>query len=239
MKNFADQAVQQGSGEKGPSWRFGAFDLRSSFQAVHDLGEQRIVGHSGFLRPSLAGRPASPDEFFDSAPDDSTAIQMDHACGVLHAANYFTCDRRGSMLFVRAHPRMLGGVADNHGRSYRQALERAGLASPRIAICLPDLTHLRTLSLARAIGGYRAYGLRIAVHLRERANLADLLERLRPDYIMMEMGSFADAEEIADALGMVCGHDTRILFTKVEHAEQLALLKAAGARYAQGFHLDS
>jgi len=239
VKNFADHEVHQASGEKVPSWRFGAFDLRSSFQAVHDLGERRIVGHSGFLRPWLAGRPASPDEFFDSAPDDTTAIQMDHACGMLHAANYFSRDRQGSMLFVRAHPRMLGGVIDNHGKSYRRALEGAGLGAPRIAICLPDPTHLRTLSLARVIGGYRAHGLRIAVHLRERANLADLLARLRPDYIMMDIHSFAGAGEISEAIGVVRGHDTRILFTKVEHAEQLALLKTAGARYAQGFHLDS
>jgi len=218
---------------------FAGMRLKSVFQAVHDLHAQTVVGHSAWVRPWRDGVALAPADLFEPTRPDGDIVRADRLCRLLHAASYHAEGPRATRLLVPVHPRLLESVTADHGRAYRDALDALGLAAARVVICLPDPSHLRTMSLGYLIGSYRLHGFEIAVRLREAATLHDLLARTRPTLLLLDLRQYAgNTAAMAAAVKAAALAGSQAVFTKVESAEALAQVRAAGGTLAQGYYLD-
>jgi EAL domain-containing protein (putative c-di-GMP-specific phosphodiesterase class I) len=227
-----------GSGKAAES-EFAGMRLQSVFQALHDLRAQAVVGHAAWVRPTRDGREVAPAEIFDPARSDADIVRADRLCRLLHAASYHAQGVRATPLLVPVHPRLLESVTADHGRSYREALVGLGLEKARIVISLPDPSHLRTMSLGYLIGSYRLHGFEIAVRLRDASTLHDLLARTRPNMVLLDYRQYANnAAALAGAVKAAQRAGAQAVVTKVESAEMLSQVRAAGANLAQGYYLD-
>ena len=213
--------------------------LKSVFQAVHDLKAQAVVGHSAWVRPTREGQAVPPAELFDPARPDGEIVRADRLCRLLHAASYHGGTPRPTPLLVPVHHRLLESVTADHGRAYREALDGLGLGQARIVICLPDPSHLRTMSLGYLIGSYRLHGFEIAVRLREPATLHDLLARTRPNMVLLDYRQYKDnTAGMTTAVKATQRAGAQVVLTKVESAEALVQVRSTGATLAQGYFLD-
>lgn len=217
---------------------FAGMRLKSVFQGLHDLQAQAVVGHSAWIRPSRDGEAVPADELFDPARSDADIVRIDRLCRLMHAASYHGPAPRETRLIVPVHPRLLETVTADHGRAYREALDGMGLGAAKVVICLPDPSHLRTMSLGYLIGSYRLHGFEIAVRLREAAMLPDLLARTRPNLVLLDIAQFP-GPKAAGAVKAAARAGSQPVFIKIESAETLAQVRAAGGTLAQGYHLDA
>jgi len=219
--------------------QFAGMRLLSVFQGLHDLRAGRVVGHTASVRPQRDGAEVAVAELFDPARADHDIVRLDRLCRMLHAAAYHGATPRPTRLLVPVHARLLDTVTADHGRAYREALDDAGLGSAPIVICLPDPMHLRIMSLGYLIGSYRLHGFEIAVRLRDARGLEELLARTRPTYVLIDHHHYAgQAARLAGAVKMCEQAGTKPVFIKLESAEQVAQVRAAGATLAQGYYFD-
>lgn len=218
---------------------FAGMRLKSVFQALHDLQAQEVVGHSAWVRPERDGAEVAPADLFEASRPDGDIVRADRLCRLLHAATYHAAGPRGTRLLVPVHARLLESVTADHGRAYREALGGMGLGAARIVICLPDPSHLRTMSLGYLIGSYRLHGFEIAVRLREAGMLPDLLARTRPNLVLLDYRQYAgNTGAMSAAVKAANRAGSQVVFTKVESAEALAEVRGAGAVLVQGYYLD-
>ncbi|MDB5805554.1 MAG: hypothetical protein JWN73_2876 [Betaproteobacteria bacterium] len=218
---------------------FAGMRLTSVFQGLHDLRAGRVVGHTASVRPQREGAEVPVTELFDPARADQDIVRIDRLCRMAHAAAYHAPAPRPTRLLVPVHARLLDTVTADHGRAYREALDDAGLGQAPVVICLPDPTHLRTMSLGYLIGSYRLHGFEIAVRLRDARGLEDLLARTRPTFVLIDHNQYAgQAARMASAVKASEQAGTKPVFIKLESAEQVAQVRAAGATLAQGYYFD-
>jgi len=218
---------------------FAGMRLLSVFQGLHDLRAGCVVGHTASVRPQRDGAEVAVTELFDPARADQDIVRADRLCRMLHAAAYHAPAPRPTRLLVPVHARLLETVTVDHGRAYRDALVDAGLGQAPVVICLPDPSHLRTMSLGYLIGSYRLHGFEIAVRLRDARGLEDLLARTRPTFVLIDHNQYAgQAARMAGAVKMSEQAGTKPVFIKLESAEQVAQVRAAGATLAQGYYFD-
>jgi EAL domain-containing protein (putative c-di-GMP-specific phosphodiesterase class I) len=218
---------------------FAGMRLTSVFQALHDLRAGCVFGHTASVRPQRDGEPVAITDLFHQGHSDHDIVRADRLCRLLHAASYHANAQRNTRLLVPVHARLLETVTASHGLAYREALEEAGLNHAPIVVCLPDPSHLRTMSLGYLIGSYRLHGFEIAVRLRDARNLPDLLARTRPTYVLVDHQEYAgEPARMAAAVKMAETAGTRTVFLKIETAEEAARVRAAGATLAQGYYFD-
>lgn len=217
---------------------FGGMRLMSVFQALHDLRAGCVFGHTASVRPQRDGEPVAIADLFHQGHSDHDIVRADRMCRMLHAASYHAPAPRPTRLMVPVHARLLESVTADHGRAYREALEGIGLGQAPIVICLPDPSHLRTMSLGYLIGSYRLHGFEIAVRLRDASALTDLLARTRPTYVLIDHQQYPEPARMAVAVKAAEQAGTKPVFLKLETAEQVAQVRAAGASLAQGYYFD-
>jgi len=218
---------------------FAGIRLTSVFQAVHDLQAQEVVGHSAWVRPSRDGADLAPADLFEASRPDGDIVRADRLCRLLHAATYHAGNARATRLLVPVHPRLLESVTADHGRAYREALGGMGLGKTRIVICLPDPSHLRTMSLGYLIGSYRLHGFEIGVKLRDAGMLNDLLARTRPNLVLLDYRQYAgNTGAMSAAVKAATRAGSQVVFTRLETPEALAEVRGAGAILVQGYALD-
>jgi EAL domain-containing protein (putative c-di-GMP-specific phosphodiesterase class I) len=242
MAGLATPEVEEMS-EARPGWQadceFAGLRLKSAFQAIHDLEAGAVVGHSARVRAYRDSEAVPPLQLFDEARPDTEIVRLDRLCRVLHATNYHADGRQPTRLLVPVHPRLLESVTADHGRVYRDTLNGSGLSGARIVICLPDPSHLRTMSLGYLIGSYRLHGFEIAVHLRHAGGLKDLLARTRPTFILLDSRQFDDPLAMAGAIGAAQEAGSRPVFTKVETDTLAEQIRTLGGKLAQGYYFDT
>ena len=128
-----------------------------------------------------------------------------------------------------------------------RAIDGAGIARERVVFELTEADHTINLDMLRRIlGAYRDAGFGVALDdVGAGYSSLNLLHQLRPDYIKLDMeivrGVHADGYkaliaqkiiEIARPLGI------KTIAEGIESAEELAWVHAAGADYAQGYHIS-
>ena len=217
---------------------FAGLRLKSAFQAIHDLEAGAVLGHSARVRAWREADAVPPAQLFDDTRPDTEIVRLDRLCRVLHATNYNAEAPQPTRLLVPVHPRLLESVTADHGRVYRDTLNGSGLSAARIVICLPDPSHLRTMSLGYLIGSYRLHGFEIAVHLRHAGGLKDLLARTRPTFILLDSRQFPDPLTMAAAILVAQESGSRPVFTMVETETVAGQIRDLGGKLAQGYYFD-
>ena len=164
QSDLAGESTLYAEGERIAAWHQG-MRLRSLFQPIVALENQRIVGHQAFLAATLDDGSRLPAEAaYERHAEDEALVHFDRLCRTLHALNFLAQRRQtGGYLQLSIHPRHLLAVRSKHGLVFEAILRRCGLAPEDIVLELANdaLTHdPRWLA---ALGSYRDRGYRIAL----------------------------------------------------------------------------
>ncbi len=165
--NAADSSEEStlfAEGERVFAWHRG-LQLRSLFQPIVDLQQQRIVGHMAMLTAQQEDEtPVASDVAYASCESGSSFIYFDRLCRTLHALNFLAQRATvGGYLQLAIDPRQLLAVQSQHGLVYEAILKRCGLAPADIVLEF-SASHLGSDGrLASAVGNYRQRGYRLAL----------------------------------------------------------------------------
>lgn len=211
--------------------RFLGLDLGSAFQPLREANSYRIVGHEAFVR-SVGG--LSPWTLFAHAASDDQLIELDRTCRTVHAIRYFARRRTQGRLFLNVHGRLMHAVADNHGRTFRRVLDALAIPAGRIVIESPEALSDCPALLGCVMGNYRRAGFRTAMNLVAVSQAQELVNRISPDFVKIDIGRLRSAEDLAELSSQARRRGVSVIVKRVETSEQLALARIGGADLLQG-----
>jgi diguanylate cyclase (GGDEF)-like protein len=218
--------------------------LRAVFQPIVDLGDGRIIGYEGLVRPLTDSGFANPGAMFEAAVAAGRTVELDLACldTVITAASQLGLDGH---LSLNLSPRTfeapefsvkaIAGILARHGldpqRTVIEVTEREGVE---------DLDRVR-----RNVEACRAAGLRIAADDVGAGNAGlRLLSQVRFDIVKIDLsivqgGAMRDTsyEVLRSLRDLATRWQALVVAEGVETPEQLVVVRALGMSAAQGYLL--
>ena len=85
-----------------------------------------------------------------------------------------------------ANGRLLAAVLEDHGRTFRHAVDKLDLDPARIVIETPEAANLDRKLLALVLSNYRLNGFAVAANTLGIADLESLLLMVRPDFVKID-----------------------------------------------------
>ena len=216
--------------------------LTSAFQPIGDINTGSLIGFEGFARSySDTDQGLCLWKLLDHTANDDESVELDRLCRMLHSINYFRQpESSAGDLYLSVHARLLAAVDGNHGTAFSRVLKVLDLPKERIVLQLPAIVEHQGWLVNYVADNYRRNGFRIAVNATGIDEAFDLLDRVRPDVIKVDVRKLVQ-DISASQLAMRCEErGVRLIFKRVESQEILGLLQRIGARagksiYAQGF----
>lgn len=201
--------------------RFLHTDLSSVFQPLIESGSGRCVGHEAFVRAHGGGaHDIAPWNLFSLVANDETLVALDRLCRMVHVLNYLRVPEPGGSLFLNVQGRLLAAVREDHGHTFREALDKLGFAAARIVIETPEFANPERKLLALVLSNYRLNGFRVAANVSGLAELESLLRMVRPDFVKIDARQVAQPEAMRHAIAMIRDAGARPIFTRVESIGQ-------------------
>jgi EAL domain-containing protein (putative c-di-GMP-specific phosphodiesterase class I) len=218
--------------------RFLHTDLSSVFQPLIESGSGRCAGHEAFVRAHGGGaREIAPWNLFSLVADDATLVALDRLCRIVHVLNFLRVpaarELRGR-LFLNVQGRLLAAVREDHGRTFREALDKLEFEAARIVIETPEMASPERKLLALVLSNYRLNGFRVAANVSGLAELESLLRMVRPDFVKIDARQVAQPEAVQRAVALIRDAGARPIFTRVESVEQRDCLLALPDVLLQG-----
>lgn len=214
-------------GERAAAW-WNGLRLRSLFQPIVDLREERIVGHRASLSAVRDdGTTVTSDDAYALCADASAVVHFDRLRRILHALNFLAQSRyAGGYLQVSVHPRHLRAVPSQHGMVYEAILKRCGLAPSDIVFDI-DVPAAGDDVYRLALDNYRRRGYRLALRMPGVGDCSTALLAWQPEIVRLP-GWSADAVALAQSVGVASE------VSGIESGADLALARAAGIDLAFG-----
>jgi len=213
------------------------FPMAMAFQPVVDLAERRIVAHEALVR----GADGQSAGWVLGQVNDDNRYAFDQACRVLAIES---AARLGMQ--ARLNINFLPNAVYEPRACIRRTLDaaqRTGFPLDRLTFEFIENERVDGAHLRSIIEAYRRYGFSVALddYGTGYSNLARLLD-IRPDTIKVDralvMGCDEDRMRRAILAGLVTlarQMDIKLVAEGVERAEEAAVLRDIGVRFAQGF----
>jgi EAL domain-containing protein (putative c-di-GMP-specific phosphodiesterase class I) len=216
--------------------RFLRADLSSVFQPLIESGSGRCVGHEAFVRAHGGGeRDIAPWNLFSLVANDDMLVSLDRLCRIVHVLNFLRVPDVPARLFLNVQGRLLAAVREDHGHTFRQAIDRLELDPGRIVIETPEAANLDRKLLALVLSNYRLNGFRVAANTLGLADLESLLLMVRPDFVKIDARQVRTPEAMRRVVAITGESGTRPIFTRIESTEQLSFLQALPDVLLQGW----
>ena len=212
--------------------------LTSLFEPVWQLaadGTLALAGHEALMRTWTRDGDLglNPWKLFSLASDDSTLVELDRLCRLVHTLNYFarTDARR---LVVNVHGRLLAAVAADHGKAFHRAVVALGLSPEQFVIQVPSTANDDLGLLLLVVDNYRRNGFAVAVQASDPAEAGALLVHAKPAYLKLDARRdwvtrhVVSLAESARELGIT------LTLRRCERPSDLELARAAGITHVQG-----
>jgi EAL domain-containing protein (putative c-di-GMP-specific phosphodiesterase class I) len=212
--------------------------LTSLFEPVWQLaadGTLALAGHEALMRTWTRDGDLglNPWKLFSLASDDSTLVELDRLCRLVHTLNYFarTDARR---LVVNVHGRLLAAVAADHGKAFHRAVVALGLSPEQFVIQVPSTANDDLGLLLFVVDNYRRNGFAVAVQASDPAEAGALLVHAKPAYLKLDARRdwvtrhVVSLAESARELGIT------LTLRRCERPSDLELARAAGITHVQG-----
>ncbi len=126
-------------------------------------------------------------------------------------------------------------MREDHGHTFRQAIDRLELDPGRIVIETPEAANLDRKLLALVLSNYRLNGFRVAANTLGLADLESLLLMVRPDFVKIDARQVRTPEAMRRVVAITGESGTRPIFTRIESTEQLSFLQALPDVLLQGW----
>lgn len=201
--------------------RFLRTDLSSVFQPLTESGSGRCIGHEAFIRAHGGGdRDINPWNLFALVANDDALVALDRLCRIVHVLNFLRAPDMAGKLFLNVQGRLLAAVREDHGHTFRGALDRLELDPSRIVIETPEAANLDRKLLALVLSNFRLNGFRVAANTLGPADLESLLAMVRPDYVKIDARQVRTPETMKQVIRLARDAGTRPVFTRVESPGQ-------------------
>ncbi|PLT19035.1 MULTISPECIES: EAL domain-containing protein [Ralstonia] len=212
--------------------------LTSLFEPIWQLaadGSLAPAGHEALMRTWTRDGDLglNPWKVFSLASDDSTLVELDRLCRLVHTLNYFArSDAR--RLVVNIHGRLLAAVAADHGKAFHRAVTALGLRPEQFVIQVPSTANDDLGLLLFVVDNYRRNGFAVAVQASDPAEAGALLVHARPAFLKLDarrdwnVRHLLSLAESAHELGVT------LALRRCERPGDLQLARAAGITYVQG-----
>jgi len=215
--------------------RFLRTDLSSVFQPLIESGGGACAGHEAFVRAHGGGeRDIAPWNLFALVANDEALVALDRLCRIVHVLNFLRVPDIPGKLFLNVQGRLLAAVREDHGHTFRAALDRLEFDAARIVIETPEAANLDRKLLALVLSNYRLNGFRVAANTLGLADLESLLRMVRPDFVKIDARQVRAPEAMRRVVAMTGDSGTRPIFTRIESAEQLSFLRTLPGVLLQG-----
>jgi len=216
--------------------RFLRSDLSSVFQPVIESGSGSCVGHEAFVRAHWRGDlDITPWNLFSLVANDDALVALDRLCRTVHVLNFLRVPDLSGRLFLNVHGRLLAAVREDHGHTFRHALDRLELDPGRIVIETPEAANLDRKLLALVLSNYRLNGFAVAANTPGIADLESLLLMVRPDFVKIDARQVPTPEGMLRAVALARANGTRPVFMRVQTEEQRVFLHSLPDVLLQGW----
>jgi len=218
--------------------------LRAVFQPIVDLGDGRIIGYEGLVRPLADSGFSNPGALFEAAVAAGRTVELDLACleTVVTAASRLGLDGH---LSLNLSPRTLE-APEFSVNAVVSIIQRHGLDPRRVVIEVTEREGIEDLDrVRRNIEACRSHGLRVAADDVGAGNAGlRLLSQVRFDIVKIDLslvqgGAQRDTSfEVLRILRDLAGRwQAMVVAEGVETPEQLVVVRALGLSAAQGYLL--
>ena len=212
--------------------------LTSLFEPVWQLaadGTLALAGHEALMRTWTRDGDLglNPWKLFSLASDDSTLVELDRLCRLVHTLNYFA-RTDAWRLVVNVHGRLLAAVAADHGKAFHRAVVALGLSPEQFVIQVPSTANDDLGLLLFVVDNYRRNGFAVAVQASDPAEAGALLVHAKPAYLKLDARRdwvtrhVVSLAESARELGIT------LTLRRCERPSDLELARAAGITHVQG-----
>jgi EAL domain-containing protein (putative c-di-GMP-specific phosphodiesterase class I) len=221
--------------------------LTSAFQTIRsgngdDTGE--VVAYEAYARTH-----ASDDQglniwkLLDYAASDDESVELDRLCRLLHTVNFFRQPEAAKRnLYLSVHSRLLAAVAGNHGAAFRRILDALELPYQNIVLQLPLITPSQRWVLTHVAENYRRNGFRIGVNAANLEQASDLMDRIRPYSIKIDVSQANDPKIQNSLLQRAERQSCKLIFKRIEREDKYRALQndhtEATPYFVQGFLFD-
>lgn len=201
--------------------RFLRSDLSSVFQPLIASGSGLCAGHEAFVRTHGGGeRGIAPWNLFSLVANDESLVALDRLCRIVHVLNFLRVPAAAGRLFLNVHGRLLAAVREDHGHTFRQALDKLDLDPARIVIETPEMANPDRKLLALVLSNYRLNGFRVAANISGLAELESLLRMVRPDFVKIDARQVTQPDAMQRAIALARDSGAWPIFTRVESVAQ-------------------
>ncbi|MFC0350033.1 EAL domain-containing protein [Undibacterium danionis] len=209
--------------------RFFNARLSSVFQPIRSSDNLNLLGHEAFVRTfSVNDQGLSILKLLEHATTDDESVELDRLCRLLHVINFFrqtsteNCD-----LYLNVHKRLLTAVAGNHGAAFHRVLKTLDIPQKHIVLQLPVISPTQRWVITHVAENYKRNGFRIAVHAQNIEQAFDLLERVHPEVVKLNVESNLvdkDAWLFEDLLRQAELQNCLIVLRKIDSVQALGRL---------------
>lgn len=218
--------------------------LTSAFQAIRAGDDQRILAYEAYARSYDPGdQGLNIWKLLEYVANDDESVELDRLCRLLHALNFYRqLPEPGLDLYLSVHSRLLAAVEGNHGMAFRRILDALELPHEQIILQLPLITPSQRWVLTHVAENYRRNGFRIGVNASTLEQAGDLLDRIRPDAIKLDISAANHASAQISLLQRADQAQCHIIFRRIENEARLLSLQqandTASPYLVQGFLFD-
>lgn len=212
--------------------------LTSLFEPVWQLGADgslAAAGHEALMRTWTRDGDLglNPWKLFSLASDDSTLVELDRLCRLVHTLNYFarTDARR---LVVNIHGRLLAAVVADHGKAFHRAVTALGLSPEQFVIQVPSTANDDLGLLLFVVDNYRRNGFAVAVQASDPAEAGALLVHAKPAFLKLDARRDWHARNLVSLADSARELGVTLALRRCERPADLELARAAGITYVQG-----
>jgi len=215
--------------------------LTSLFETVWQLGADGSLasaGHEAMMRTWTRDGDLglNPWKLFSLASDDSTLVELDRLCRLVHTLNYFARtpydDRR--RLVLNVHGRLLAAVAADHGKAFQRAVMALGLRPDQFVIQVPSTANDDLGLLLFVVDNYRRNGFAVAVQASDPAEAGALLVHAKPAFLKLDARRDWHARHLVSLADSARELGVTLALRRCERPSDLELARAAGITYVQG-----
>lgn len=210
-------------------------DLSTVFQPLFASDTGGIAGHEAFVRAHGQGaRDIAPWHLFSLVASDAALVALDRLCRVVHTLNFLPHKTTGGKLFLNVHGRLLAAVREDHGHTFREAVDKLGIDPRQIVIETPESANLEAKLLALVLSNFRLNGFSVAANVGDAYELDALLCMVRPDYVKLDARRFSSPDAINRALDLIERRGIRAVLMRIESRAQLEFLQERPGLLLQG-----
>ncbi len=212
--------------------------LTSLFEPVWQLaadGALTPAGHEALMRTWTRDGDLglNPWKVFSLASDDSTLVELDRLCRLVHTLNYFSRTDAGRLV-VNVHGRLLAAVAADHGKAFHRAVTALGLHPEQFVIQVPSTANDDLGLLLFVVDNYRRNGFAVAVQASDPAEAGALLVHAKPAYLKLDARRDWRTRNVVSLADSARELGVTLALRRCERPSDLELARAAGITYVQG-----